>query len=167
MSALGKERLISGEPQKETLTRHLMIARCLGVVLTLVSARPLKPASAEAPPQEVPAYHKSVPHGKLPATLDPKQFPDALTQNVYARAAKIEPILYQQPCYCQCDRSVGHRSLLDCFVSDHASYCPICQKSAVYAYEQARQKRTAAQIRAGLTKGEWEAIDLGKYRSMP
>lgn len=99
--------------------------------------------------------------------LDPRRFPDPLTRNVYALAAKIKPLLYQQPCYCRCDRSVGHKSLLDCFVTDHAAYCPICQKSALYAYEQAQRKWTAAQIRQGLVKGEWEAIDLSKYASAP
>ncbi len=160
MSAPGNETMISGEPL------NLMIARCLGVVLALTFGRPNEPAKAEAARQKVPAYHQSLPAGKLPSTLDPRQLPDAVTRSVYALAAKIEALLYQQPCYCRCDQSVGHKSLLDCFVTDHAAYCPLCQKSALYVYEQAQQKRTPAQIRQGLAHGEWETVDLGKYSSL-
>ena len=49
------------------------------------------------PDSDIPAYHASAPTGKLPDTLDPKQFPDARTQKIYAMAAKVKPVLYQQP----------------------------------------------------------------------
>ena len=52
----------------------------------------------------IPSYHAYALKPPFPATLDPKQFPDALNRNVYALAAKIKPVLYQQPCYCYCDR---------------------------------------------------------------
>src|ERR1700676_4045612 len=53
----------------------------------------------------IPSYHAYALKPPFPATLDPKQFPDALNRNVYALAAKIRPVLYQQPCYCYCARN--------------------------------------------------------------
>ncbi len=38
----------------------------------------------------------------------------------YEIASEIPQILVQQPCYCYCDKS-GHRSLLDCYTTDHAA----------------------------------------------
>jgi hypothetical protein len=120
------------------------------------------PSSSQA---EVPAYHAGPPKDALPATLDPAQFSDPSTRNSYAMAARVKKILYQQPCYCLCDRHEGHKSLLDCFVGNHASICGICKKEGIYAYEQARQGKTAAQIRAGIIKGGWYGIDLSKYEA--
>jgi hypothetical protein len=35
-------------------------------------------------------------------------------------------------------------------------------KETVYAYQQTKLGRTAAQIRAGIERGEWQDIDLEK-----
>ena len=111
----------------------------------------------------IPSYHAYALKPPIPATLDPKQFPDALNRNVYALAAKIKPVLYQQPCYCYCDRHSGHKSLLDCFVSTHGSECDVCQKEAVLAYQQTQQGKTPAQIRAAIIRGDWKSVDMQPY----
>jgi hypothetical protein len=113
--------------------------------------------------QGIPSYHAYALTLPIPATLDPKQFPDALNRNVYALAAKIKPVLYQQPCYCYCDRSVGHKSLLDCFASAHGSQCDICQKEAVLAYQQTQKGKTPSQIRAAIIRGDWKSVDMKPY----
>jgi uncharacterized protein with PCYCGC motif len=112
----------------------------------------------------VPAYHAQAPKGALPQTMKPEYFPDPLVQNAYAVAAKIKKTLYQQPCYCHCDRSKGHTSLLDCFVSEHGSGCGTCIYEDFYSYEQVRKGKTAAQIREGIIKGEWKSVDAAKYK---
>lgn len=99
----------------------------------------------------------------MPATLAPEQFSDPRTQNAYAMAAKVKEVLYQLPCYCYCDEALGHESLLDCFVTDHGAECDMCQQEAIYAYEQTRKGKTAAQIRAAVIRGKWKKIDLDKY----
>ncbi len=33
-----------------------------------------------------------------------------------------------------------------------------------YSYEQSRKGKTAAQIRAGIIKGEWQSVDAAKYQ---
>src|SRR6266851_2272897 len=113
--------------------------------------------------QGIPSYHAYALKPPIPATLDPKQFPDALNRNVYSLAAKIKPVLYQQPCYCYCDRSVGHKSLLDCFASEHGSQCDICQREAVLAYQQTQKGKTPAQIRAAIIRGDWKSVDMKLY----
>ena len=77
----------------------------------------------------------------------------------YELAAKIPSVLYQLPCYCYCER-IGHNSLHTCFESTHGAHCGICMKELFYAYEQTKLKKTPAQIRAGIIKGDWKSVDL-------
>ena len=113
---------------------------------------------------DVPAYHAQAPKGELPATMNPDLFTDPVVQNAYAVAAKVRSALYQQPCYCHCDRSQGHKSLLDCFANKHGSGCGTCIYEDFYTYEQSAKGKTAAQIRAGIIKGEWKSVDATKYK---
>lgn len=115
-------------------------------------------------PERIPAYHKEPPKGPLPKTLNPKMFPDPLTRNVYAIAAKEKKILYQLPCYCGCDReAVHHTSLLDCYCDNHASFCATCRMEAVFAYQEYRKGKTAPQIREEIIAGKWRNVDLSPY----
>lgn len=115
--------------------------------------------------EAVPAYHAQIPHGQLPATMSATTFPDPLVANAYTVAARIKKTLYQMPCYCHCDRSQGHGSLLDCFVSRHGAGCDICVREDLYAYEQARKGKSAVQIREGIIHGDWQQLDFSKYQS--
>ncbi len=112
---------------------------------------------------DIPAYHAEAPKGPLPETLDPKQFLDAETRNVYTLAAKEKDVLYQQPCYCRCDKEVGHKSLLDCFRDYHGAHCVLCKKEAIFTYTESQQGKTAAQIRQEIMDGKWKDVDLTKY----
>ena len=114
--------------------------------------------------EPVPAYHVQAPQGVLPATMSPDLFSDPIVQNAYTVAARIKKTLYQEPCYCHCDRSQGHGSLFDCFASKHGSGCNICIYEDLYTYEQLRKGKTAAQIRTGIIKGEWQTVDASKYQ---
>lgn len=111
----------------------------------------------------IPSYHAYALKPPFPATLDPKQFPDALNRNVYALAAKLKPVLFQQPCYCYCDRHAGHKSLLDCYVTTHGSECDVRQKEAVLAYQLTRKGKSPAQIRSAIIQGDWKAVNLNPY----
>ena len=113
--------------------------------------------------EPVPAFHSQLPRGPLPSTLDPSLFTTTLVQNAYTVAARIKKLLYQQPCYCHCDQSQGHGSLLDCFAGHHGSGCNICMAEDYFTYEQSRAGKTAAQIRAAMINGDWKAVDLHKY----
>ena len=69
-----------------------------------------------------PPFYKSAEAAKpFPRLVLPSRFRDyAPAANAYQIAAHIPGILAQQPCYCHCE-SFGHRSLLDCYASDHAA----------------------------------------------
>src|SRR6266852_6175342 len=88
----------------------------LGLVFVPQQAASSSPQSADSSQstadEPVPAFHAQAPQGEMPATMDPGVFTDPVVQNAYAVAAKIKKTLYQQPCYCHCDRSQGHKSLL-------------------------------------------------------
>jgi hypothetical protein len=120
--------------------------------------------SQSAPDEPVPAFHAQALQGELPATINPELFTDPVVQNAYTVAARIKKTLYREPCYCHCDRSQGHGSLLDCFASKHGAGCNICIAEDFYAYEQSRSGKTATQIRAGIIKGEWQSVDFTKYQ---
>jgi hypothetical protein len=80
------------------------------------------PGDHAATAQRIPAHFLSVADAKpLPAVLDPKQFSDPSVFKAYSYAKEIPEIFSQQPCYCHCDAGNGHRSLLDCFATDHGA----------------------------------------------
>ena len=83
----------------------------------------------------------------------------AYQTHAYELAAKIPNVLHQQPCYCYCDR-MGHNSLHSCFENTHGAQCATCLKELYYSYQQHKKGKTAAQIRAGIIKGDWKQIDL-------
>jgi hypothetical protein len=134
--------------------------------LTLAIAAPRAiPHFAQATEEPVPAFHNQAPQGQLPETISPTEFSDVVVQNAYILATRVKKILYQQPCYCHCDRSQGHKSLLDCFASKHGAACGVCMREAIYSYEQSHHGKNAAQIRAGIERGEWQQVDMTKYQT--
>ena len=137
----------------------------LGLALMAIPDRATPRSPQVGNPETVPAFHSEVPKGPLPATLDPGQFDGVLVQNAYAVAARVKRVLYQQPCYCHCDRSQGHGSLLDCFAGKHAAECGVCIREALYSFEQSKKDKTPAQIRDGIEKGEWQQVDVSKYQT--
>ena len=139
----------------------------IGLVLIPQRASSLSTSASrqDATAEPVPAFHNSAPAGPLPATLSPSLFTEPVAQNAYSFAARIKKVLYQQPCYCHCDRSQGHGSLLDCFAGRHAAECGICEREGFYSYEQSRNGKTAAEIREGIERGDWRGVDMTKYQS--
>jgi Protein of unknown function with PCYCGC motif len=142
------------------------VALALTTVSSISASGAAQPLNAIQPAgdEAVPAFHKQAPKGDVPETMDPALFSLPIVQNAYALAARIKKTLYQEPCYCHCDRSQGHTSLLDCFASKHGSGCGTCVYEDLYSYEQVRKGKTAAQIREGIIKGEWKSLDATKYQ---
>ena len=68
-----------------------------------------------------PFYNNAEAAKPFPRLLPPSRFRGyPPVASAYQIAAYIPGILAQQPCYCHCE-SFGHRSLLDCYASDHAA----------------------------------------------
>ena len=114
---------------------------------------------------KVPAYHDTAPQAELAPILSPDAVSGTLNKNAYSIARKVSSILYQQPCYCYCDRANGHKSLRDCYTGQHATTCTICQRELFYVYEQSQKGKNAAQIRKGIMAADWADVDLGKYET--
>jgi len=115
---------------------------------------------------EVPHFHAAPPlkSEKLPPILTKDQLRAQNAQHpyqihAYELAAKIPKVIYQQPCYCYCDR-MGHKSLHTCFEGTHGARCSTCLKELYYSYQQSKKGVSASQIRAGIINGEWKQIDL-------
>jgi hypothetical protein len=119
---------------------------------------------------DIPAYHDASP--KKGTALKPIMKPEQLhltqtawtdaQKKAYLIAAKIPGVLYQQPCFCHCDRHFGHDSLRGCFTDEHGSQCSTCMAEAFYAYQMTKKGATPKQIRAGIMHGDYQSIDLQK-----
>ena len=135
----------------------------LGVMVLAVSA----PWAISQQDGAVPHYNAGPPAkgSTLPPILGPEQLWGANAQypfqsHAYELAAKIPAVLHQQPCYCYCDRGMGHNSLHSCFEGTHGAECAVCLKELYYSYSMHKKGKTATQIRQGIMKGEWKPIDL-------
>ena len=105
------------------------------------------PTHAHSHSARVPAYQAASEVGNLPPTLPATQF-IGKSREAYEVAKKIPATLAQLPCYCECDRGFGHKSLHTCFVDDHASHCAVCVDEALLAYRlQNDEKLTPEQVR--------------------
>jgi hypothetical protein len=125
------------------------------------------------PADDIPAYHPSAPAKgeKLPPILTPEQLPGeyshfAWQKEVYKKAAQVSHVLYQLPCYCRCDRALGHTSLHSCFEGTHGAICSTCAKEGAYAYKMTKLGKTPKQIREGIEHNEYEKIDLNQLGGM-
>lgn len=119
------------------------------------------------PADEIPAYHPAAPLKvtALPpilsgAKLTGENFRYPWQVHVYQQAAKVSNVLYQLPCYCRCDRALGHTSLRSCFEGYHGTECSTCAKEGFFAYQQTKLGRTPAQIREAIEHHAFESIDL-------
>ena len=66
---------------------------------------------------------ESLRRGETRVTLDPKLFSDPRVRQAYQAAKEIPWILDSIYCYCKCEESpvFRHKSLLSCYVDNHAA----------------------------------------------
>jgi hypothetical protein len=136
----------------------LAVAALLMVNSKSTSNAPAPPADhvASHPPTEtpattaktIPAHFENAPNrSTLGPTLPPEQF-TGLVRDAYRAAREIPQTIAQMPCYCHCDRGMGHKSLYSCFEDDHASHCATCVNEALLTLKLEREgKLSPAQIR--------------------
>ena len=131
----------------------------LGAVAIAASAQWSNPA------EDIPAYNALAPTRPLPAIMSGQQltgpyFAHPYQVTAYKMAAKIPGVLHQQPCYCHCDREMGHNSLHSCFEGTHGAACSTCMREAIFSYQQTKLGRSPAQIRASIERGEWTKVQV-------
>lgn len=64
----------------------------------------------------------------------------------YMAAQRCPEICAKLFCYCGCDVTDEHGSLLDCFTSDHGVDCYICQEEALVALQMKKEGKSLAEI---------------------
>jgi hypothetical protein len=118
------------------------------VAQTPVAQTPLETHSHPHSDKTVPAFFEKAPsRASLGPTLEPAKF-TGLVREAYSAVREIPQTIAQMPCYCHCDRGMGHKSLYSCFEDDHASHCAVCVNEALLALKlEKEQKLTPAQIR--------------------
>jgi len=145
---------------------HFLRSR-LALGLAVFAVTVVSYAQWSNPADEIPAYHPSAPLkvAALPpilsgAKLTGENFRFPWQVHVYQDAAKIGNVIYQLPCYCRCDRALGHTSLRSCYEGLHGTECSTCAKEAFLAYQMTHQGKTVAQIREAINHHEFEKIVL-------
>ena len=136
-------------------------------ILALAFVAVMTHGQLTTPQDDVPAFHATPPAktATLPAVLTQAQlaqagFTEPAEREAYKAAAKVGSLLYQMPCYCHCDRQVGHTSLRSCFEGTHGEACATCAQEALYVYQQSKKGWSAKMIRAGIIRGDFKMIDL-------
>jgi hypothetical protein len=71
-------------------------------------------------------------------------------REAYIVAQQNPGLLAQLWCYCGCDRTSGHRNLLDCYRDYHGANCAICSGEALEANQLFNQGSPVEQIRDAL-----------------
>ena len=89
------------------------------------------------------------PAARIRITLDPQNF-QGNVREAYEVAERDPALLAQLHCYCGCDKSDGHKNLLDCFRDTHGSTCAICCGEARDAESMASRGMAIEQIRDAL-----------------
>jgi hypothetical protein len=99
-------------------------------------------------PKRVPAHLEEAPAiASLGPTLSPEKFVGD-TRIAYRYVKEIPQTIAQLPCYCNCDRSAGHKSLYSCYEDDHAAHCQVCVDEVLLAYRlDKKEKLSPAEIR--------------------
>lgn len=121
-------------------------------------------AFAPHPGGQIPRYFMTAAAARpLPATLEPSQFSNKDVATAYKAAKTAPEVVAQQPCFCHCDRRMGHRSLLDCYAGRHAAECDVCVREAIFVEEEQKRGKNAEQIRAEIIRGDWKSIQLATH----
>ena len=85
----------------------------------------------------------------LKEVLDPGKF-FGLASFGYAAAKACPEVMSKLFCYCGCDLTDSHVSLLDCFTSIHGVDCHICQEEAILANKMNRENTPIAEIQKAI-----------------
>jgi hypothetical protein len=99
---------------------HLWMALLVGLLLLLSILWTRLPANAAPAPQSNGSEASGYIRREKKPVLSPALFVGQ-TARAYRVAQEIPDVLDQLYCYCECDRHLGHKSLLSCFTDDHGA----------------------------------------------
>ena len=125
------------------------IVALAGAAVVVVAIAYASYVSTRAQPPAGRMAAASDPAAQLRVTLDPKNF-QGNVREAYEIAERDPKLLAQLHCYCGCDKSIGHKNLLDCYRDTHGSRCAICVGEAHDAASMASQGVSVERIRDAL-----------------
>ena len=108
-------------------------------------------------PAKTPADIEALKGGETRATLSPVLFVGNVAR-AYSVARENRELLDSIYCYCNCKKTIGHKSLLSCFTDKHAVNCDICQDQAFYAASRLEAGDDIAQVRFAVDKKFWRPL---------
>lgn len=89
--------------------------------------------------------------GETRETL-PAYYFSGVVAEAYRIAAEIPEVIDSLYCYCHCKENFGHKSLLTCYVDDHAARCGVCIDEAVAASRMHAEGRSIPEIRKAVDR---------------
>jgi hypothetical protein len=104
----------------------------------------------EAAPPSQPSVVAAPDAGATNKVLDAAGFKDARVHDAYIAAKKYAHVLESIYCYCRCKENIGHRALVECFETDHASHCDVCMNEAIIAARLTQEGRTPKEIQKAI-----------------
>jgi hypothetical protein len=152
-----------------SLTDRTKLALAGGFVLIALAAGPGQAQSGGATnPSQAASAKSEVKPGQV---LDPNNYV-GMVRAGYQAAKEIPDICAKLFCYCGCDLTDCHGSLLDCFTSDHGVDCHICQEESILALKFHRKGKSLSYIQKYIDKRyakeypfEIESPILEKYKA--
>jgi len=93
--------------------------------------------------------------GETKPVLSPSRFVGK-TARSYKVAMDNQMLLDHMYCYCYCQKTIGHKSLLSCFTDKHATSCTICQDQALFSKTLADKGLDIAEVRKKVDKKFWK-----------
>ncbi len=136
-----------GDNDRRSIVRIILAELALVALLLVGVAALIRGASAPDPADAAPAA--ATPTVNLADLSE-------VTADVYRYAADHAMHFTDIPCYCGCEKSLGHRNLEDCFVNAtgdwdaHASGCGVCTAEAIAAREQLDAGIAIAEVRQSI-----------------
>lgn len=130
--------------QSSPVSRRTAIARMAGAFSVLLLPRTLAAESRDPFPHPEP--RAGITGEKVIATADL----GTTNKNTVAAydAARANPAIFDGLyCVCECDKNMGHRSLLGCFESRQAIGCHSCREQAQLVVKMLDKDQTLAEIR--------------------
>jgi hypothetical protein len=145
----------------KTIFGGLAIALAIGGIFAWSEWSEITQASET--PHAIPGVSKTV--------LPPGQFFGQAAVG-YQAAQQCPEIIEKLFCYCGCDETDQHTTLLDCFTTTHGADCQICTDEAVIAAQMKKQGKSIAEIQQAVDSKyakeypfQNESDALKKYRA--
>jgi hypothetical protein len=130
-------------------TQNLIALSTLAVFACCTVALHQTAANAGTEPAATPTPDKSAATAATAQVLPSEQF-FGEAQAAYEAAKECPDLIANLFCYCGCDVTDHHSSLLDCFTSNHSADCTICQEEVFIGLGMKKQGKTLAEIQRAI-----------------